>query len=190
MGPGLGLAVVAQAASLLGVGYGMRSRLGRGSCFWLRLRAAAPPAARPMAWSAEASAPRHGLAAPISGRCLVVDDEPQVLAACRPLLQGWGIEACCVLNGAAAWDALGRGFAPDVILCDQRLRADEDGFELLQALLARCPAARGAMVSGEFSSPALAQAEDEGYVVLRKPLDPAILQALLARWMASAAAKS
>ena len=37
---------------------------------------------------------------------------------------------------------------------------------------------------------ALAQAEDEGYVVLRKPLDPAILQALLARWMASAAAKS
>ena len=54
----------------------------------------------------------------------------------------------------------------------------------------RCPAARGAMVSGEFSSPALAQAEDEGYVVLRKPLDPAILQALLARWMASAAAKS
>ena len=46
------------------------------------------------------------------------------------------------------------------------------------------------MVSGEFSSPALAQAEDEGYVVLRKPLDPAILQALLARWMASAAAKS
>lgn len=190
VGHGLGLAVVAQAASLLGVGYGMRSRLGRGSCFWLRLRAAAPPAARPMAWSAEASAPRHGLAAPIGGRCLVVDDEPQVLAAWRPLLQGWGIEACCVLNGAAAWDALGRGFAPDVILCDQRLRAGEDGFELLQALLARCPAARGAMVSGEFSSPALAQAEDEGYVVLRKPLDPAILQALLARWMASAAAKS
>ena len=190
VGHGLSLAVVAQAASLLGVGYGMRSRLGRGSCFWLRLRAAAPPAARPMAGSAEASAPRHGLAAPIGGRCLVVDDEPQVLAAWRPLLQGWGIEACCVLNGAAAWDALGRGFAPDVILCDQRLRADEDGFELLQALLARCPAARGAMVSGEFSSPALAQAEDEGYVVLRKPLDPAILQALLARWMASAAAKS
>ena len=113
-----------------------------------------------------------------------------MLAAWRPLLQGWGIKACCVLNGAAAWDALDRGFAPDVILCDQRLRADEDGFELLQALLARCPAARGAMVSGEFSSPALAQAEDEGYVVLRKPLDPAILQALLARWMASAAAKS
>ena len=190
VGHGLGLAVVAQAASLLGVGYGMRSRLGRGSCFWLRLRAAAPPAARPMAGSAEASAPRHGLAAPIGGRCLVVEDEPQVLAAWRPLLQGWGIEACCVLNGAAAWDALGRGFAPDVILCDQRLRAGEDGFELLQALLARRPAARGAMVSGEFSSPALAQAEDEGYVVLRKPLDPAILQALLARWMASAAAKS
>ena len=190
VGHGLSLAVVAQAASLLGVGYGMRSRLGRGSCFWLRLRAAAPPAARPMAWSAEASAPRHGLAAPIGGRWLVVEDEPQVLAAWRPLLQGWGIKACCVLNGAAAWDALGRGFAPDVILCDQRLRAGEDGFELLQALLARCTAARGAMVSGEFSSPALAQAEDEGYVVLRKPLDPAILQALLAAWMASAAAKS
>ena len=110
-----------------------------------------------------------------------------MLAAWRPLLQGWGIEACCVLNGAAAWDALGRGFAPDVILCDQRLRAGEDGFELLQALLARCTAARGAMVSGEFSSPALAQAEDEGYVVLRKPLDPATLQAL-AQWRRAHAA--
>ena len=73
---------------------------------------------------------------------LVVEDEPQVLAAWRPLLQGWGIKACCVLNGAAAWDALGRGFAPDVILCDQRLRAGEDSFELLQALLVRCPPAR------------------------------------------------
>ncbi|EGQ5291483.1 hypothetical protein I4A91_003221 [Enterobacter hormaechei] len=37
----------------------------------------------------------------------------------------------------------------------------------------------GAIVSGEFNSPVLLEAEQKGYLVLRKPLEPAKLYALL-----------
>ncbi|WP_443002145.1 hypothetical protein [Serratia ureilytica] len=43
----------------------------------------------------------------------------------------------------------------------------------------------GAMVSGEFNSQVLQEAEQEGYLVLRKPLEPARLHALLTQWGAS-----
>ena len=38
------------------------------------------------------------------------------------------------------------------------------------------------MVSGEFNSQILQEAEQEGYLVLRKPLEPAGLHALLTQW--------
>ncbi len=40
------------------------------------------------------------------------------------------------------------------------------------------------MVSGEFNSPVLLE-EQEGYMVLRKPLEPAKLHALLTQWSGS-----
>ena len=39
------------------------------------------------------------------------------------------------------------------------------------------------MVSGEFSSVELAQAEDEGYLVLRKPVAVDTLRDLFHRWL-------
>ncbi len=38
------------------------------------------------------------------------------------------------------------------------------------------------MISGEFNSAALAQAEDDGYLVFRKPLDLLALHAVLENW--------
>ena len=75
------------------------------------------------------------------------------------------------------------GFKPDAIFCDQRLRSGESGFEILKALLNRFPQACGAMVSGEFQSIELQDAENEGYLVLRKPLEPAQLHAVLSTWL-------
>ena len=48
----------------------------------------------------------------------------------------------------------------------------------LKALLQRFPHACGAMVSGEFHSNELQVAENEGCMVLRKPLNPAQLHAV------------
>ena len=177
-GHGLGLAVVARCARLLGATVGFQSRLGQGSRFWLRMpssaRAVSAPLQVPMP-----EPPRQGL----TGHCLVLDDDPQVIAAWRHLLQAWGVDGRFAGNAAEAFACLDAGFVPDAVFCDQRLRSGESGFEILRGVLARCPQARGAMVSGELHSTELQEAEADGYLVLRKPMDPAELHALLSAWL-------
>ena len=183
-GHGLGLAVVARCARLTGATYGFESTPQRGSCFWLQLPAAVPapgPAERlGEAGGAGASA---GRGARLAGSCLLVDDDPQVQSALRQLLESWGVEVQVAAGGAQALALIDTGWLPDAILCDQRLGAGQSGLAVLQALQARCGHTHGAMLTGEHASPALLQAEDDGYLVLRKPLEPDVLHALLARWL-------
>lgn len=180
-GHGLGLAVVARCTELMGAGQGLSSRLGRGSRFWLRLAAAESGDSTPKPILQEDGAVANPA---LTGNCLIVDDEPKVRSAWQDLLAAWGVQAVCAASGNEALAVLETGFQPQVIFCDQRLRSGENGFELLQELLMRCPQAAGAMISGEFNSPELAQAEQEGYLVLRKPLDPEVLYAVLNRLLA------
>ncbi|WP_342129685.1 hybrid sensor histidine kinase/response regulator [Hydrogenophaga sp. OTU3427] len=181
-GHGLGLSVVARCARLMEASLGFQSRLGRGSRFWLRLPQS------PDTDPATDHLPTHPIGdrqalPPLSGCCLVLDDEPLVIAAWAALLGSWGIEGRYAATAGEALRLLDGGFEPQAIFCDQRLRSGESGFDVLRALLARCPHASGAMVSGEFDSPELAQAEDEGYAVLRKPLVPQDLHVLLSGWL-------
>lgn len=119
----------------------------------------------------------------MSGCCLIVEDDPVVVRAWKSLMQAWGVDARCAASSTDAFGLLDAGLRPQAILCDQRLRSGESGFALLKDLLERCPGAGGAMVSGEFDSPALLQAEREGYLVLRKPVEPAQLHAVLYQWL-------
>lgn len=183
-GHGLGLAVVARCVALMGARQGMRSRAGRGSCFWIALPSAPPGENHPLAIPAVpngAGRPSPGL----FGQCLVVDDEPQVLQAWTALLDGWGLDVRTATSLQQACGQLAAGFVPDVVFCDEHLGQGESGFAVLRALLERCPGARGAMVSGEMDKPSLREAQDEGYLVLHKPVDPYTLQDLLSRWLKS-----
>jgi len=181
-GYGLGLAVVARCADLMGAPLGLASRLGRGSRFWLRLPMARQevrqPAAPSVAAIATPAAPQ-----PLQGRCLLVEDDPQISTAWLQLMQDWGVQARCAADGGQALVVLAQGFAPQAVLCDERLRSGESGFALLQRLQDQCPGAALALVSGEWDSPALRQAEAEGYLVLRKPVPPEQLRALLCQWL-------
>ena len=177
-GHGLGLAVVARCAHLMGAGYGLTSRIDRGSRFWLSLPATAPAAGATTAGAHQEPGPQG-----LSGRCLIVEDDPQVSAAWRDLMQAWGVQAVCAEGAQSALAALDGGFIPDAILCDQRLRSGESGVDVLRMLLERCPRASGAMVSGEYDSPELRQAEAQGYLVLSKPVDTGTLHTLLATWL-------
>ncbi len=188
-GHGLGLAVVARCATLMGAGYGLSSRLGRGSRFWLHLPAATPAESMSLPsrysvglWETRDIGGRQGLGQ-FKGSCLVIDDDPQVVVAWAALLQVWGVSAQFASCAAEAWALVDAGFQPQAILCDQRLRSGESGFDVLRALMARCPDAYGAMVSGELNSPELLEAENDGYLVLRKPLDVVKLHAVLAQWL-------
>lgn len=180
-GHGLGLAVVARCARMMNAELGFNSRLGVGSRFWLRLPAM-PEGQIARAADAQVPPSRTPRREFLAGQCLVVDDDPQALAAWRALLDSWGVDTRCAGNGGEALAMLDDGFVPQAIFCDQRLRSGESGFDVLRALLARCPGASGAMISGEFDSPALQEADAEGYIVLHKPVNPDELHALLTTW--------
>lgn len=180
-GHGLGLAVVARCCALMGARYGFRSREGKGSCFWIQLDAATD--VKPASLAGRTDAALSQAVPRWSGACLVVDDDPLVRHAWQTLMQSWGLQVACAESGAQALRLLASGFKPNAVFCDQRLRSGESGFELLCELLERLPEASGAMVSGELASPELAKAEEQGYLVLRKPVEPAELQAVLGHWL-------
>ncbi len=180
-GHGLGLAVVARCAQLMEAELGFRSRLGSGSRFWLCL----PAMREGLSQSPPSTQPDQALSlvqTELSGRCLVVDDDSQVLVAWQAMLDSWGVRARGVRSAADARAVLDEGFVPQAIFCDQRLHSGESGFDLLRELMRRCPAASGAMISGEFDSPELLDAEAQGYIVLHKPVSPDALRALLSTW--------
>ncbi|MGB2832402.1 MAG: hybrid sensor histidine kinase/response regulator [Methylotenera sp.] len=186
-GHGLGLAVVARCADLMRARYGFTSKEGQGSRFWLRLPAAVAIDDFPRNAYQVSSADEHTIAptalSSLTGSCLIIDDDPQVCVAWESLLSSWGLHVKCVASGLQALAVLDTDFQPQAIFCDQRLRAGESGFEVLRELLDRCPEAYGAMISGEFDSPELKQAESEGYLVLHKPLEPDQLHAVLSGWL-------
>ncbi len=113
----------------------------------------------------------------LRGACLVVDDDPLVTSAWESLMSTWGITVRCAASAEEAFAIVDGGFTPFSVL-----RSGESGFDILQALFERLPDVSGAMVSGEFNSPILQEVEQEGYLVLRKPLEPARLHALLMQW--------
>lgn len=182
-GHGLGLAVVARCCNLMGSQYGLTSKLSRGSRFWLRAPAITDHVQAIRIINVTGNMPFPSTNESLSGNCLIVDDDPQVTSAWELLLNTWGLQARCASSAAEAFAWVDNGLQPQAILCDQRLRAGESGFDVLRALLERCPDAHGAMISGEFNSPELVEAEQEGYLVLHKPLEPEILYTLLARWL-------
>jgi signal transduction histidine kinase/CheY-like chemotaxis protein len=182
-GYGLGLSVVARCAQLLGATYGLQSQLGRGSRFWLRLPESANQAQTQALQAFDVSA-GIGPLRPLSGTCLVLEDDPLLIDAMGALLEQWGVQVRFATCAHEAFAHLDAGFIPQALLCDQRLRSGESGFEVMGAVLERCPQAGAAMMSGEFDSPALKQAEHEGYIVLYKPVEVAHLHAALERWLA------
>lgn len=187
-GHGLGLAVVARCALLLKSSVGMKSRLARGSRFWITLLSMPPESYEQEINSVMPHLTQEAATLPAinQGRCLIVEDDPQVIRAWLLLMQSWGIDARIVTNSSEAMACLTQGFIPQAIFCDERLRAGESGFELLKVLLANLPDAMGAMVSGEFNSLALRQAEDEGYLVFRKPVEIHLIHDVLNRWLTGA----
>ncbi|TCV95223.1 hybrid sensor histidine kinase/response regulator [Biostraticola tofi] len=183
-GHGLGLAVVARCATLMAVTHGMNSIAGRGSRFWLRLPRT-EPLDNDLDVTLEPSSNDYASVhfSLLSGSCLVVDDDPLVIKAWESLIASWGVDVRCAASARETFAVLDSGFVPEAILCDQRLRSGESGFDILVELLSRFPDASGAMVSGDFKSEILHEAEENGYLVLRKPLPPAQLHALLAQWL-------
>jgi len=113
-------------------------------------------------------------------KALCIDNEPEILMGMTALMTRWGVSVTTVTGADEARAAAARE-PPAVVLADYRLSdGDPDGLDLLVELcLAGNPATPGALVTADHS-PALAErARGLGFPLLRKPVKPAALRALL-----------
>ena len=172
-GLGLGLAIVDRLVQLLGHRIELRSAIGRGSTFTVTADAA--PAPTEIAASADGEYNLTGVSV------FVIDDDALVLEATVSLLVSWG---CVVTAGDSAAEVMARApasaAAPDLVLCDHRLRAGRLGSQEIADLRAHFgPDLKAALISGDTDSSTLADAAAADLPILHKPVSAMRLRALV-----------
>ncbi len=176
-GLGLGLAIADRIARLLDAPLGLRSRTGHGTVFSLTLDAVAPvhPEATIGGLSQDGET---GL------RVLVVDNDPQALAALCAVLAGWQYRVVAVADGAAAEAALAESLA-DLWLFDYHLDDGDTGVALHARLSARFGACPCLILSADDSGEVRRVALEHGLGLLPKPVKALALRSMLRRLLAA-----
>lgn len=173
-GFGLGLAICRRLARVLNHELHLRSEPGKGSAFCLSLpitheRSSLQPD-QPPAKPARASG-LQGL------RVLCVDNDAQVLKASRLLLEQWG---CVVESASNVEQALPLAGEVDIWLLDYHLDDKQLGTAVIDAF-AQGPRKPCILITADHSGEADAAAAARDCHILKKPLKPAALRALLER---------
>ena len=175
-GLGLGLAIVSRLANLLGTQIQMRSRVASGSVFAFDL---------PLGTPQRVLAQRNAYPADLRGvLVIVIDDDSRARLAMCGLLEGWG---CTTLPAESAAAAMARlpalGLSPGLLLCDYRLAGGENGLEAIASFRAAVGEAIPAiLITAESAS---LEELDGAVPVLRKPVSPVKLRALIAQLLAA-----
>jgi signal transduction histidine kinase/CheY-like chemotaxis protein len=174
-GLGLGLAIVRRLTELLDCKLRLRSQPARGSCFEVAFPLAGDTTGvielQPQAFS--------GVLA--QGLIIVIDDELAIRQAMSSLLTGWGYNVVAAGSGEEAIQVLLRFPAPpDLVICDYRLRNDENGIEVIARLRSEFNETIPAMlITGDTAPDRLAEAKLSGLLLLHKPLSNAKLRAAI-----------
>ena len=176
-GLGLGLAIVRRLIDILGCQLDFCSAPGRGSCFAVTL----PLSHERVDETTElVGAPHAG--ALTRGLVVVIDDEIAILDAMYALLTKWGHRVVAAASGDDAMTRLADvPMRPDVIICDYRLRAGENGIEVIERLRSEYNAAIPAMlITGDTAADRLIEAKASGLLLLHKPVANSKLRAAIA----------
>ncbi len=174
-GLGLGLAIADRITRLMDAPIGLRSRVGQGTVFSLRL---------PRAQAAERSEPVPARAGLAGSHVLLVDNDPAALAALAALLQGWGCSVDAAAGGEGAEEALSRRQAV-LWLFDHHLDDGDTGIALRERLAARFGARPTLILSADDSGEVRRAAMECGLSLLQKPVRPLALKSILDRLLAS-----
>lgn len=177
-GVGLGLAIVERIARILGYQVQVRSKLGRGSCFSIRVPLAEPSKIRRAVQPVLRSAPGD----PLPGRrLLVVDNEAAILHSMSALLGQWGCQVIAALDLPEALEAL-QGQAPELILADYHLDHEVLGCEVVRDLREHfgrmIPAV---IISADRSEACHRDLQALGVPLLNKPVKPGKLRAVISQ---------
>ena len=171
-GMGLGLSICQRIARLLDHPMDAQSTVGKGSVFSITVPCGELDAPLSSTPHVTADLGLNGL------RVLCVDNDPDILAGMRALLERWNADVLCADTVDAALALATQ--TPDVLLVDYHLHDRLDGLETLRALRAICPDAPGALLTADGSESLKLAAREQGYRVLTKPVKPASLRAFLA----------
>jgi two-component system, sensor histidine kinase len=178
-GFGLGLGIVRRLCEGMGWRLEVRSTLGRGTGFSVQVPQAAPrPEASLDAEEKLAALPRNADQASI----LFVDDDALVRDAMGRMLADWDFTATLCETGREAIALLRQSDASARwhVLLDFRLSGDENGLSLADRIRAEFgERVRITLMSGEASEDLQQQARQRGIVLLRKPVKPIRLRAIL-----------
>jgi signal transduction histidine kinase/CheY-like chemotaxis protein len=185
-GFGIGLAIIARMADALGHRIELRSEAGRGTCFsvYVPLSDVVLERAAPQAGGKLAASRAYGLA---SSKVAVIDNDVGVREAMRSLLDNWGCETR-LLAGLADVETMiasEPGFRPDIILADYHLDNGDSGLSAVE----RLREARGAeipavVITADHSTDVTDAVMSTGCEILRKPVRPAELRALITHLVA------
>ncbi|QDB99704.1 hybrid sensor histidine kinase/response regulator [Mesorhizobium sp. 8] len=183
-GLGLGLAIVRRMAGALGHPVTFSSRVGRGTIFHVDVPLAFNAVVEPSPTPAEAErAPGYGL---FGTKVLLVENDIDVLNAMGSLLERWRCEVRTATSTGEALETLGdTDWVPDIVIADQHL--DNGDLGILTVAEARNYLGRDVpalIVTADPSQAVIAAARAAGIELMRKPLKPAQLRALLAHLLA------
>lgn len=176
-GLGLGLAIVDRLCRLLEHPIALTSTVGNGSCFSITVPGALPT----VEFLAPAALPQKWLNGSNSSLVVVIDDDPLVLEGMSGLMRSWGCRVVTGRNESAALTALAEyDHRPDIIISDYHLADGKNGIqaiaELRRLLAVPVPAF---LMSGDTEPALVDEARSNGYALLHKPVDPALLRATL-----------
>jgi Na+/proline symporter/signal transduction histidine kinase len=176
-GLGLGLAIADRIARLLGHTLSLRSWPGRGSVFAISV----PLGDLAKVSTAPTAAPMLAEDRLVGRRVLCMENEPAVLSGIEALLSSWGCETVAVRDRESAIGWVQKGEAlPDILLVDYHLDRGESGLELAEEMQelwgSRVPSI---VITADHTQEAQTAASAQGCQILRKPVKPAALRAVM-----------
>lgn len=175
-GLGLGLSIVQRIGRVLDHPISVTSEPGRGSMFAVTLPRTAP-AKTPIVTEVKRSALNRTLGLTV----LCIDNEPAIVESMTLVLTNWGCQVVPAAGAAAALAQLrAQNVTPDIILADYHLDEGATGvgavMELRAALDQPIP---GIIITADRTTEIEREVKQADLAILRKPLKPASLRALM-----------
>ena len=168
-GAGLGLAVASRMSALMQTQINVRSWVGQGSVFSVRLpRGASRLSVATRQTRSISATPDQSL---MDLTVLCVDDESLILDGMRALLEHWGCRVHTAQTIVSARDIFEQ-VPIQVVLADYQLKQDITGLELIKDLRRQKPDLKVSLLTAEATPDLSRKALDDGIMVLRKPADP------------------
>lgn len=181
-GAGLGLAIARRLADALGHALTLESEPGKGSAFTLTVPAAGPATGPPTLGAITTRGPGE------ERLLLFIDDDRDVRAAVKPVMESWGYTVVDAASGIEAEERLSALMTvPAVMVVDHDLSDGESAHDVVRRIREMYGASIPSLVvSGNPDTRPL----DDGAPALLKPVDPRRLRAAVETARRSAARKA